>query len=70
MLKKLVTLAVIVAFTGSAQAATYVVLPSPGSMAPATIIIDEAGPQNHIFICSSLTEITTGACRLHRKAPR
>ena len=55
------------AFAGSAQATTYVVLPSPGSMAPATIIVDEAGPANRLFVCSSLTDIGAGTCRLHRK---
>lgn len=71
MLKKLVILAAATAFAATAQAATYVVLPSPGSMAPATIIVDENGPQQgQIFVCSSLSEISAGTCRLHRKSVR
>lgn len=69
MLKKLVITAAVAALAGSAQAATYVVLPSPGSMAPATIIVDE-NTANHVFVCSSVTDITAGTCRLHRKNGR
>jgi hypothetical protein len=71
MLKKLVTAATIAGLAGSAHAATYVVLPSPGSMAPATVIIDEHSPfRGHVFVCSSLSEVIAGTCRLHRKTRR
>jgi len=70
MLKKLVTVTAIAAIAGSAQASTYVVLPTPGSMAPAMVIVDETGPQGQLFVCASLTEIGAGTCRLHRKGRR
>lgn len=66
MLKKLMALAAMAALTGPAEAATYVVLPSAGSMAPPTVIVDGGAPRNLVFVCSSLTEIAAGTCRLHR----
>jgi hypothetical protein len=71
MLKTLVAVAAIATFAGSAHAATYVVLPNPGSMAPATVIVDEHSPfRGHVFVCSSLSEVVAGTCRLHRKTRR
>jgi hypothetical protein len=71
MLKTLVAVAAIAAFAGSAHGATYVVLPNPGSMAPATVIVDEHSPfRGRVFVCSSLSEVVSGTCRLHRKTKR
>jgi hypothetical protein len=71
MLKTLVAVAAIATFAGSARAATYVVLPNPASMAPATVIVDEHSPfRGHVFVCSSLSDVVAGTCRLHRKTRR
>lgn len=68
MLKRLVTLSAIAGCAGSAPAATYVILPEPGSMTPATFIVDKSCPHdNQIFVCASLNDAAQGRCRLHQK---
>lgn len=71
MMKRLLAWGVMTAAAGSAPAATYIVLPSPGSMTPATIVIDAAKTgQDRVFICTTIGEIPAGTCRPHRKSAR
>ena len=46
-------------------ATTYVVLPSPGSMTPATIYVDRARSADRTFVCVSIEQIAAGKCRPH-----
>lgn len=69
MVKRLMALAALTA-AGTASAATYIVLPSPGSMTPATIIIDGNGHAGAVFVCSSASDIPAGTCRLRKKPAR
>jgi len=66
MLKKLVIAVSLVAVAGPAQAATYVVLPDPGSMSPPTVIVDANGSKGPIFVCASFSDVAAGTCRLHK----
>lgn len=53
------------------HAATYVVLPSPGSIVPATIVIDDDSRNpDRLFVCSSFTDIAAGTCHLHRRGAK
>ena len=46
---------------GAAQAETYVVLPSPGSIAPATVVVDDTRNNGKLFVCPSFADIAAGA---------
>jgi hypothetical protein len=64
MLKKTIA-AVLLGFAAcsGAQAQTVVLLPEPGSMEPATIIVDpKASRGAPVLVCSSLSQLTTGGC--------
>lgn len=46
-----------------AAAQTIVLLPEPGSLGPATIIVDpKAAHGAPVLVCSSLSQISTGGC--------
>ena len=67
MLKKWVAVTAIAALGGTAHATTYVVLPAPGSMAPATLIVDHNNSSD-VFVCASAGDVLAGTCRLHRRS--
>lgn len=64
MLKSVLTAALFTtALANAAQAQTIVLLPEPGSMAPATIIVDpKASHGDRVLVCASLSQISTGGC--------
>jgi hypothetical protein len=66
MLKKTIAAAIIgLSLSAGAQAQTIVLLPEPGSMEPATVIIDpKAGRNAPVLVCASLSQVTTGGCLL------
>lgn len=66
MLKHLLTAALIAgALTGGAQAATVILLPEPGSMGPATIIVDpKSSKRDPVLVCSSMSQLSSGGCSL------
>lgn len=46
-----------------ALAATVILLPEPGSMQPATIIVDEkSADRETVLVCASMSQISTGGC--------
>jgi hypothetical protein len=48
-----------------AQAATVLLLPDPGSMQPATIIVDpKSADRDTVLVCSSISQVSTGGCSL------
>lgn len=50
---------------------TYVVLPTPGSMAPATVYVDENGSRgDRVFVCDNINQIVVGTCRQHGRTRR
>jgi hypothetical protein len=50
---------------GAASAATIVLLPEPGSMSPARIIVDpRAAVGDPVLVCGSMAHLTAGACTL------
>lgn len=72
MAKRLAALALIALTATPAAAATYVILPSPGSMEPATILVTAkqkafAGP---VFVCHSVEQIGAGTCRPQQQRHR
>jgi hypothetical protein len=64
MLKKMIATAILATgMAAGAKAQTIVLLPEPGSLEPATIIVDpKAGNRDRVLVCSSLSQITTGGC--------
>jgi len=66
MLKHLLSAALLAtALTGGAHAATVILLPEPGSMQPATIIVDEkSADRDTVLVCASISHVTTGACQV------
>lgn len=64
MLKHLLTAALLAtALTGGAKAATVILLPEPGSMQPATIIVDhKSADRDTVLVCSSMSQMSTGGC--------
>ena len=64
MLKHLLTAALLAtALTGGAQAATVILLPEPGSMQPATILVDpKSADRDTVLVCSSMSQMSTGGC--------
>jgi hypothetical protein len=66
MLKKLIaTSALALGLTAGAQAQTIVLLPEPGSLEPATVIVDpKASARAPVLVCASLSQLTTGGCAL------
>lgn len=69
MLKKLVMVAGAIGLSVPAAAATYVVMPAPGSMSPAQVIVGK-GPRGHVFVCDSYADVAAGTCRLHSRGRR
>ena len=51
------------AMAAPAQAATYVVLPAPGSMQPPTVLVDRSDKRSQVFVCHSMNEIWAGTCK-------
>ena len=46
-----------------ARAATVILMPEPGSMQPATIIVDnKSADRDTVLVCSSISQISTGGC--------
>ncbi len=71
MIKQVAFALVALAGTGTAHAGTtYIVLPNPGSMAPATVYVDESRKGDRLFVCDSVNQIVAGTCRLHNRARR
>lgn len=66
MLKKMIAVSVLVTgLSTGAGAQTIVLLPEPGSLEPATIIVDpKAAHRDPVLVCSSLSQISTGGCLL------
>lgn len=66
MLKHLLAGALLAgALTGGAQAATVILLPEPGSMGPATIIVDpKSSDRSTVLVCSSMSQLSSGGCSL------
>lgn len=66
MLKKMVVTAALTAgFATGAAAQTVLLLPEPGSMEPATIIVDpKAANRDMVLVCASLSQMSTGGCLL------
>ena len=64
MLKHLLSGALLAtALTGGAQAATVILLPEPGSMQPATVLVDpKSADSDTVLVCSSISQISTGGC--------
>jgi hypothetical protein len=53
------------ALTGGAHATTIILLPEPGSMGPATIIMDPKSSDRHtVLVCSSISQMSSGGCAL------
>lgn len=70
MLKKVIAAASLGAGLASgAGAQTIVLLPEPGSMGPATVIVDpKAAPGAPVLVCASLSQVSTGGCQLRSGA--
>lgn len=70
MLKKAIaTTLFATCLAAGAHAQTVVLLPEPGSMEPATIIVDpRASNSDKVLVCSSLSQISTGGCLLRTLA--
>jgi hypothetical protein len=66
MLKRLLVVCVAAAIpVGTAQAATIVLLPEPGSMSPPTIIVDpDASKDDPVLVCGSMAQLSAGTCVL------
>lgn len=64
MLKHLLSAALLAtALTGGAQAATVILLPEPGSMQPATVLVDtRSADRGTVLVCASMSQISTGGC--------
>ena len=64
MLKHLLAAASLAtALTGGAQAATIILLPEPGSMGPATILLDpRSNDRETVLVCASISQVSTGGC--------
>ncbi len=64
MLKHLLSAALLAtALTGGAHAATVILLPEPGSMQPATVLVDpRSAASDTVLVCSSMSQISTGGC--------
>ena len=51
------------ALTGGAHAATIILLPEPGSMGPATILLDpRSSDRDTVLVCASMSQVSTGGC--------
>ena len=66
MLKHLLAAALLAtALTGGAHATTIILLPEPGSMGPATIIVDpKSSNRDAVMVCSSMSQMSTGGCSM------
>ena len=64
MLKHLLAAAALaIALTGGAQATTIILLPEPGSMGRATIILDpRSANSDTVLVCTSMSQVSTGGC--------
>jgi len=64
MLKHLLSAALLAtALTGGAHAATVILMPEPGSMQPATIIVDpKSSDRDTVLVCASISHVSTGSC--------
>ncbi|MDB5672348.1 MAG: hypothetical protein JWO25_3307 [Alphaproteobacteria bacterium] len=49
-------------------AATFVLLPSPGSMSPPRIVSDSSGSDD-VYVCSAPSDLHGRRCSLQRSAP-
>lgn len=66
MRKSIIALGVLISgLSTGAVAQTIVLLPEPGSLEPATIIVDpRAAHRDPVLVCSSLSQLSTGGCLL------
>ena len=65
MLKKLFVAVPLLVLASQAQAATFVILPDPGTFGSATIIYNPADPdRDRVFVCASASHALAGDCKL------
>ena len=66
MLNKMIAVGMLVTgLSTGAQAQTIVLLPEPGSLEPARVIVDpKAAQRDPVLVCSSLSQLSTGGCLL------
>jgi hypothetical protein len=69
MLKKLFVALPLLFLASQAQAATFLILPAPGTFGAATIIYNPDDPdRDRVFVCASASHAMAGDCRLVRNA--
>ena len=65
MLKKLIVAIPLLAMASQAGAATFVILPEPGTFGSPTIIYNPADPDRaRVFVCASASHALAGDCKL------